>query len=223
MDYQPEKEYDSKLYFGYEPVWGDILSEWDFFHPMTENILNDIKSIKKGQLINYFAIYGKAYVGKTCSLMRIAAELYKDGYEVILFNGRQFNINPFLNYIRTNDNNKFVLILDNASYYYYQIKELSKKSLDNKQLIILTTSRPFYHLTRRYYLSDKNFNEYFFESNLDENISMLIIQKLKDKGFLGELQKLKTQEDKIKYFNEKNDLIKLSQNPQKSTFSHICI
>lgn len=207
-NYQPSREYDSQLYFGYEPKWNDIFSEWDFINPMTHTILEEIINTKMSEKISYFSIIGKAYVGKSCALIRIAAELYKNGFEVISFNGRYFDIGPFMDYFRSHKTKKrFALILDNASYYYYLLERFSDSMLDGRQLIILTTSRPYYHLKRRYYLSNRNFKEYYFDSRLDESYSKIILQKLKEKGFLGELTKLRTEGEQIKYLLEKNDLM----------------
>lgn len=207
-DYQLSSEYDSRLYLGYEPKWEDILSEWDFIHPISRQILSDIINTNMGQQVSYFSIVGKAYVGKTCALKRIAAELYKNGFEVISFQGRYFDIYPLLNYIKAHETkNRFALILDNASYYYWIIEKLSKKNLDGRQLIILTTSRPFYHMKRRYYLTDKNFSEYFFDPRLDKQYSEIVVKKLIEKGFLGELTKLKTEKKQIGYFTDRNDLM----------------
>lgn len=208
QDYQPNTQYDSHLYSGYEPKWQDVLSEWDFIHPITPTILRDIKNTGMDKKICVFSIVGKAYVGKTCALLRIAAELYKNGFEVISFNGRKFDIYPLLDYIEAHKTkNRFALIVDNASYYYYIAERIAKTPLDNRQLIIVTTSRPFYHWRRRYYLVDLNFREYILESKLDEYFSKNIIQKLREKGYLGELTKLKTEEEQVGYFTDKNDLM----------------
>jgi len=207
-EYQLSSEYDSRLYLGYEPKWEDILSEWDFIHPLGGQILSDIRSTNMDQQVSYFSIVGKAYVGKTCVLKRIAAELYKNGFEVISFHGRNFDIYPLLDYIKAHETkNRFALILDDASYYYWIIKKLSKITLNGRQLIVLITSRPFYHIKRRYYLTDENFREYFFDPKLDKHYSEVIVKKLIEKGFLGELTKLKTEKEQIGYFTNRNDLM----------------
>ncbi len=206
-NYLPSKQYDSHLYLGYHPTWIDIFSEWDFIHPIVKTVLDDIVNTELDN-VSYYSIFGKAYVGKSCTLMRIAAELYKQGFEVISFIGRYFDIDPFLNYIKENKTkNMFVLILDNASFYYFLLERFSKIPLNGKKLIVLTTSRPLNHISKRYYLTNYNFKEYFYDSKLDANYAKVIIQKLREKGFLGELTKIKTEKEQINYFVDKNDLM----------------
>lgn len=205
--YKPDEVYNSSLYMGYEAKWQDILSEWDFVHPLTEDVLKDVVNVGH-EGIFFFSLFGKAWSGKTCILMRITAELHKNGFEVLVFNGRKLQIDTLLGYIKIHKTKqKFAIIVDNASAYYFLFERLAKYSTDGKQVVVVTASRPLYHIARRYYMTNTNFTEYFLESAITDIYAARIIDKLDEKGYLGGLKKLKTQPERIQYFTEKNDVL----------------
>lgn len=202
-EYNESNLIESKLYSGFEPTVDDIISEWDFRHPIIDEVINDISS-RRGIC---FTIYGKSLIGKSCSLLRIGQELYKDGYCVILFNGREFDTNVLKEFIAQNKTkSKFVVLIDNASYFYNVIANF-KHTLSGKDVFFVTTSRTYLHTRKRYALLNCSFKEYYFDSEITKSYSQVIIKKLREKGYLGDLAKLTNEEEQIKYFTKKNDLM----------------
>ncbi|GBG11092.1 SIR2 family protein [Paenibacillus agaridevorans] len=202
-EYNDNNLIESKLYSGDEPIMDDIISEWDFKHPIVDQIVSDISNRRA----SCFTIYGKTLIGKSCSLLRIGQELYRDGYCVILFNGRDFDTNVLKEFVAQNKTkNKFVVLIDNASYFYNVISNF-KHLVSGKTIFFITTSRTYLHTRKRYALLNGSFKEYFFDSEITRPYAQIIVNKLREKGYLGELAKLADEESKLDYFVNKNDLM----------------
>lgn len=159
------------------------------------------------------AIIGKAISGKSVYLKRIGLTLYKEGFVVYDFVGRRFDYWAFLQHCKKIEENKIVLLMDNASFFYNAIKNLLNKFPANKQIVIISTSRPYFHNRKRYNLiSEYNFIELYLGENLrmkdKELFSKNIAKKLDEKGFLGNL-KADTFDDRVKKIIKKNDVASL--------------
>lgn len=201
------KNYDSKLYLGYEPQWEDIFSDWDFIDERIESgfkkFLENSRNVKAGIM----SLYGKPYIGKSTFLKRIGNTLREEGFETFAFIGKRFNYYPFLQFIRKSEFSNFALIVDNASYYYGPLKLLMQSIPPGKKIIIVTSSRPYFHYKWRYNLVGEFFTEFFLEPNITKNYAISIAKKLEEKGFLGELKNLKTIDDKANNIMKNNDVM----------------
>lgn len=203
------KKYDSRLYLGYEPEWKDIFSDWDFIDNRIQNIYRQFISSARNVNAGVLSLYGKPYIGKSTFLKRIGSNLRVDGYETFYFTGKNFNYYPFLQYIRKSSYNNFALIVDNASYYYSPLKLLIKAIPKDKKIIIVTASRPFFHFKWRYNLIGEFFFEYLLEPEITKDFSLSIVNKLEEKGFLGELKNLPTSNERVKRVKQNNDVMSL--------------
>jgi len=210
--YKSSSTHYSKLYEGNSIRWEDIFYEWDFIHPIEENIIEDIitkRNLIKKSNVHCLTIVGKSYTGKSTILKRVSAELLNLGYDVIEYTGKEFNKNLLVEYINLSTNSKFVLMYDDASPEYHIIESLLKNKKINKELIILAGSREYYHNRKKYYLQDdyKSFSEYIIKSDIDIKYANNILDKLYKKGFEGYLRSEKKQENKLRLITKEKDLL----------------
>lgn len=201
--------YDSNLYLGYEPNWKDVFFDWDFIHNDLLSEFSKFKIYVEGKKVGIFSICGKAFSGKSVFIRRIAVELLKDDYEIYTFKGRQFNFFPFYQHVINSEAEKVALLIDDASYHYKAIKQLSRFNFKDKIFIIVTTSRPFYHFRKRYHFIEENFKEFSIESNITEEYASNVVKKLEEKGYLGELKGINNIEDRYKKVVLQNDIFSL--------------
>lgn len=208
------KGYNSDLYIGKNPLWKDIFFDWDFINPQIDSLISSILSTTSKSSRNLIAaIIGKAISGKSVYLKRIGLTLYKEGFVVYDFVGRRFDYWAFLQHCKKIEENKIVLLMDNASFFYNAIKNLLNKFPANKQIVIISTSRPYFHNRKRYNLiSEYNFIELYLGENLQmkdkELFSKNIAKKLDEKGFLGNL-KADSFDERVKKIIKKNDVASL--------------
>lgn len=206
----PIKNYESSLYFGFEPSWLDIFDEWDFQNTRMLNHLVEFANIDKTQDSRIFAIYGKGLSGKSTFLLRAGVELDTLGYEVWDFRGKYFNYYEFFKWTKLNDEKKkFALLYDNASYNYRDVLRLTKLIHHSQHLLIVTTSRLPSHIKSRYNIVDAYHFEYFIEPKISKEFALTISKKLNEKGYLGSLRKFEDLHDRVRFITDKNDLINI--------------
>ena len=203
-----ETIYESRLYEGYNSNWKDIVDGWLFENPALGEIKGKIEKIKYIGFSSFcFSIYGDAFSGKDCILKQLGYYLYNSGYEVLEYRGKNLNINLLINYVKCCNQKKFVLLIENASYYYKIIEKLLHINLNEKTLLIITTSRNYNHIKKRYYLEGNPFEEYKIENKITLDYAKKIYDKLEEKGYLGDLSLSK--EKGIPKIVKKNTLINL--------------
>jgi len=206
----PVQTYESNLYFGFEPNWTDILTEWDFINSDINHELKKFLTTNSNDKSGIFAIYGKGLSGKSTYLLRMGALLELEGYEVWTFHGKTFNYYEFFKWIKLNDDkSQFALIFDNASYNYRDLSRLLKLIPLSQQLIIITTSRLPMHIRARYNIIESRHVEYYIEPNISTDFAKNIAMKLDEKGYLGTLKKYDGIADRVKFILEKNDTLNI--------------
>lgn len=182
------KVYESKLYEGYDCKWEDISNDWVFDRPELQKIYTHLKSITFVEKDCYCcSIYGSSFSGKDCLLKLLGMKLKKDNFHVIEFHGKHFDYNVLLEYIRESKFSKYVLLIENASYYYRLLEKIMQYDLFGKKLIILTTSRMYYHLRKKYYLEGNPFIDYKIDDRITKELAEEIFPKLIQNGYLGNL------------------------------------
>lgn len=208
------KGYNSDLYFGKTPIWKDVFFDWDFINPQIEQTTKRILYLTQDNNRNLIAsLVGKAISGKSVYLKRIGLSLLKEGFVVYDFVDRKFDYWDFLQHCKKLSETKFALLVDNASFFYSALKNLLNKFPIDKQIVIVTSSRPYFHNRKRYNLiSEYNFLEIYLGQNVSslnrDKFSMNIATKLDEKGFLGSL-KAYSLENRVKYIYRKNDVASL--------------
>ncbi len=202
--------YDSKLYFGYDPTWLDIFTDWDFRRPVAGKILADIESIIDNSRENaVITLVSKALGGKSVLLKRIGNSLLDKGYEVREFVGDNFNPSNFLQYASRLSSDVVVLLIDNASSFYNGITYIAESFPKDKRLIVVATARPYYHLKKHYELRQlpgyraydldlvsKEDNLKIAESAVSTLDAKLLLAKLRGKG----------REEQLKHFTNAQDI-----------------
>lgn len=178
--------YESKLYEGYFCQWQDVYDEWVFSDSNLLNAINDLENLlTENSEVKCFSLYGRYYSGKSCIIKQLAYHMNRKGYDVLEYRGRYLDIASVIKYIEVSANKKFVLVIDNASYYYEQIEKLFSRSLDSKELVILTSSRTYYHQKKKYYLEGNAYTDFCVESNTCGDNAIDIRNKLEEKTRLS--------------------------------------
>lgn len=205
--------YDSYLYLGAHPKWTDIFYEWDIIlSDAIQSFTSTLNSFENDNCQTLvYAIYGTGYCGKSVLIKRLANCLLGANYEVISYEGRDFNPNRIIKYIRQAQNSKFALVVDDASYIYSQFeyicKSIHKKVSKKIKLCIVSSSRAYYHKKRKYSLAEINCVEYEITPKIDDVIAQRIVDKLDDKGYLGRvLGEYTTRESRISYIKTYPDI-----------------
>lgn len=200
--------YESKLYEGYNSNWQDVINGWLFESPSLEKIQRNIENLT---FENYdcfcLSLYGRSYTGKDCLLKQIGYYLDEKGFDVLEYKGKFLNIKLLKEYINKKESKRFALLIENASFYYKNLEKLLQTNFDKKQLLIITTSRNYYHMKKRYYLEGNAFDEYLVDDKIDPKFAEIIYNKLAEKGYLGNLPSAKTKS--IPQILRKGNLINL--------------
>ena len=154
-----ETPYDSKLYQGYNCEWQDVSEEWTYDDVNYYEAKKELEDLLKDTTSNNhcYSIYGRFYSGKSCLLKKLAYYLSTKGYEILEYKGTRFNYTSIINYFKISVSKKIALIVDNASHYYEQIERLLLEQLYEKEIVIITASREYYHKRKRYYLDGNSF------------------------------------------------------------------
>lgn len=211
------KGYDSRLYFGYNPILKDIIFDWDFQNPeiddLYKKIISTLESDNEKNLV--VSLIGKSMSGKSVYLKRLAHRLINDDFVVYELTDRRFDPYYFLSKCKILPDTEIALIMDNGSFYYNAIKNLLKKFPPSKKIVVITSSRPYYHNRKRYNLvSEDNVIEHFVSSETVSKGNVFaknIIEKLDNKGLLGEMKSLSF-DDRVRYVCKINDVSTLLYN-----------
>ncbi len=191
---ESENIYESKLYEGYNCEWRDVLEGWLFESPYFEELKKHIGQINFADGNTYcVALYGKGLVGKGCLLKQAGAWLSRQGYIVLEFKGKSLDYNELFEFLKNDTRDRYVLLIEDASFYYKIIEQMFEKNDTNKKLLIITTSRNYYHIKKRYYLEGNPYEEFEVKDKLDYNYAQIIYRKISQKGYLGELSRNETQ------------------------------
>lgn len=202
--------HDSQLYFGYDPTWLDIFTDWDFRKPVTDSILCDIESMIDNSRENIVvSLVSKAIGGKSVLLKRIGNSLLDKGYEVREFVGNNFNPSNFLQYASGLSSDVIVLLIDNASSFYNGITYLAESFPKDKRLIVVATARPYYHLKKHYELSQlpgyKAYDLDLVSTEDNLKIAESAVRTLESKLLLGPL-KGKAPAERLRHFTKAQDI-----------------
>ena len=183
--------YRSNLYLGYEATWKDIVKDWDFENFSLMRQFNNFYDEMHSNNIYHavFSVIGKAMSGKSIYLKRLGYHLYQEGFLVFEYVGKSFDYFAIINYCRINKVDKICLLVDNGSFYYGAFKSLLHSLPISTELIILSSSRPYFHSRKLYNIVTENYFEYTIPHGIDSEFANEIAKKLHDKGYLGSLKK----------------------------------
>ena len=189
-----DQVYESKLYEGYACKWQDVIDDWVFETASVAELESYCSSlsIERGNS-HCIAIYGNRFTGKDCALKYIGAFLYKNGYNVIEFRGKYFDISVLRRYIEICQQEKIVLLIEDASFMYRMIESLLQMDCREKSLLIITTSRTYYHFKKQYYLKGNSYREIELTDKISKDDAKIIYKTLKQKGYTGGLPGTETE------------------------------
>lgn len=197
------------FYAGYEPIWADILNEYDVRFEAIDNAYEELVSIIKSdtdQKIYY--ISGDPGSGKSAILFRIARDLIALGKDVFLFRSEERpSVNSVLWWLKHSPNT--ILLFDNIADFLGEIGQLCEVCRTEKvRLLIVATERTRregiivdeleYNFLQKYkktplgYLSDSDINK--------------LIDKLRNQGRLGKITR--------KFVGEQRDYFRKTSNRQ---------
>lgn len=188
-----EDPYESKLYEGYNSNWHDLKEGWLFEPSSIYEIYEKINQIDFSKNNNYcLALYGNAFCGKDCILKLVAYYLEKKGVEVLEFKGKKLDIRVLKEYISNSTNENYALLVENASYYYKVIEKILQMDT-GKHLLVITTSRNYYHMKKKYYLEGNPYEEFKVKDSIDKISAKNMYVKLKEKGYLGNISTIESE------------------------------
>lgn len=113
----------------------------------------------------------------------------KKGYSVLEYTGKRLNIDNLFDYMKISTENNFALLIEDASFYYKIIENIFITNKTGKKLLLITTSRVYYHLKKKYYLDGTSYTEYELDDKIDKIYAERIYDKLKTKGFLSDISR----------------------------------
>lgn len=188
-----EDPYESKLYEGYNSNWHDLKEGWLFEPSNIYEIYEKINQIDFSKNNNYcLALYGNAFCGKDCILKLVAYYLEKKGVEVLEFKEKKLDIRVLKEYISNSTNENYALLVENASYYYKVIEKILQMDT-GKHLLVITTSRNYYHMKKKYYLEGNPYEEFKVKDSIDKISAKNMYVKLKEKGYLGNISTIESE------------------------------
>ena len=186
--------YESRLYEGYNCEWRDVLENWLFESPYFEELKGRIGRIDYAEGNTYcIALYGKRLVGKGCLLKQIGAWLYGNGCTVLEFKGKSLDRRRLFEFMQLDKGNHYALLIEDASFNYKVIEKMYRENNTGKKLLVITTSRNYYHLKKRYYLEGNPYEDYEVKDKLNYKYAQIIYRKLTEKGYLGSLSRQEPQ------------------------------
>lgn len=201
--------YESKLYFGNNCTWQDVYDGWIFeiapFKKAVE-VLDELISLNHS--VSCLCIYGPFFVGKSCLLKNLGYYLSSKSFEVLEYRGINLNIRALKDYIEKSLSKEFVLIIDNAAYYYERLEKLLLWNCAGKRLVIIAASRTYYHKRKKYYLIGKSFREYELAYSINIKSAEVIRNKLDEKSHLSYLSSY-SPDKQMKSITKKRTIINL--------------
>lgn len=204
------KYYTPVLYTGYAPFFEDILDGWDIMYPKYEEQKNKLLDLKTSTLI---ALYGKAYVGKTCVAKRMVVDLYTQGFVALEF--RMENSMDFamlMRYIQSYaEGVRFAILVEDAAQMYKRLFEfLENEELKEYLIVFITTSNVLHHTSKRHELLLHSYKELCVKPDLTYRFSINAYEKLSEKNRLGILSKFAdTKKSTVNFIKQQKDIINL--------------
>lgn len=201
---------ESNLYLGEQPEWQDIFNDWDFKDPRAERISTDIeKMLENGCEGIVVAISSKAMGGKSVMLKRLGQIMLSHGHNVVHYVGNDFNQRNFREYAAYLPGDTVVLLVDDAASYYNSIAGIVEGFSRSKRLVVITTSRLYYHFKKHYDLKHLPGYRYYNLDNMNKAdmtaIACSAVDTLKKKLLLGPLAG-KEYSEQVRHFMRKNDI-----------------
>lgn len=205
------KGYKSYLYFGAHPDYRDIIFDWDFTNPEIEILYENISLYVSSGIDRRLLIcfYGKSLSGKSVYLKRLGVKFNSENYAVYDFVGKKFDIKDFNNSCKKIAETNIVLLFDNASFYYSEIKNLIETFPRGKNIVVITTARTYSHNRKRYCLVSESWVKEIpitGETKSPDNVfASNIVKRLDEKGLLGKL-KAKDHDERVRNISSFNDV-----------------
>lgn len=206
--YNPTYLNSGNLYQGNIPNLSDFFGDWDIRYPNSERWVKELISNTNHKIV---ALYGEPYSGKTCVAMRMALDLYNNGFFAFSFSlnlgidAVQYSrlILEFLGTLP--QDSKCVILAENMAYYYSNLKYI----IDNcpksiKQLVFLVTANREEHQAKKY-IFDRfiNFEQHHISYEINNSYAQNIYDKLVEKSHLNNL---------LKYSDNARGIIKVIRN-----------
>lgn len=206
-------QYMSELYLGAPPRPLDFFTNVDIVRPMLQGKALQLSSAGRHHLI---ILYGEAYVGKTCSAIRLGVDLMNCGYDFSIFN-LPYSMNAvtyqdrILEYLHSLPvGSKVSIFAENMPFYYSQVKRILEKCPSNiSSLVFICTGNRQDHNSKKYLLDKFENTETIFISEETKNscFANCIYDTLEKTNHLNKLRTYGEKSDCVKFIQKRNDLI----------------
>ena len=199
--------YGHDFYAGYEPIWPDILNNYDVRFESIDNINQEIVSVLEGDNDQrFYYISGDAGSGKTAILFRVARDLISQGKSAFTFrNEERLSAKSVLWWLKHSPNT--ILIFDNVADFMPEIVELCEMCKKEKvKLLIVAAER-----TRRENVIAQELELTFLQKYKKSRLGYLsdndidnLIKKLKTQGRLGKITRAFIEDQRF-YFRKRSN------------------
>ncbi len=187
---EKKEVYESNLYQGYNCEWRDVLEGWLFESPYFKKLKNRIEQINYDEGNTYcIALYGKGLVGKGCLLKQIGVWLSTKAYTVLEFKGKSLESSYMFEFMKIDKGKYYVILIEDGSFNYKIIEKMYRENDTGKKLLVITTSRNYYHFKKKYYLEGNPYEDFEVTDKLDYKYAKIIYQKLSEKGYLKDISR----------------------------------
>lgn len=212
---QPEAHrYLSELYLGAPPRPLDFFQNMDIPRPELVEKAEQLSGAGGHHLV---AIYGDAYVGKTCAAIRLGVDLMQYGYEFSIFS-LPYSMNAtayqgrILDYLSAlPEGTKAAIMAEKMPYYYSHVKHVLENCPPNiSSLVFICTGSVNDHGSKKYLLDCyPGLEEVFIsEKTQDSRFANNIYDKLYETNHLNKLRSYgSSRRDCVSYIRQLNDLI----------------
>lgn len=203
-----KKYYTSELYYGRYSTWTDFAEAWDVLLPEGQKCVEWIQKDSNQKIV---AVVGSSYVGKSVFARRILFDLYKAGYEAYEYNFKSaMELELLKDYVKVLPvgSNIALLVEDAAMQYKCLVDFMNNKPENIGRMVFILVSKPYYHEMKRHELIDMRVREIMIKPQMNYNIANNVLDKLKEKHRLGELNQYgDSDSEKIKFIKSKVSVI----------------
>lgn len=213
--YKPTFLNSGSLYQGNIPDLDDFFGDWDIRYPNSDRWVKELISNVSHRIVS---LYGEPYSGKTCVAMRMALELYNNGFFVFSFplslglDAVQYS-RIIIEFIKTlPQGTRCVIFAENMAHYYSNLKYIIENCPKNvAQLVFLVTANREEHHTKKY-IFDRfiGFEQHHINYEINSSYAQNIYSKLAEKSHLNNLLKYSdTERGIIQVIRNLNDIIEV--------------
>lgn len=209
-DYKYYDGYDSKLYYGANSNFQDIINGYDI--EVVEDI-NLIDQLSRGQGSKIWVVEGKSYSGKSVFIKQILKVLYENKYKCFSFEKfEDCHRNEFVHYLNSITDKQIALSISDSASFLPEIisffQSFNKKTNEKKIILVLELNENELDKNFHYFENIKTLNKFHIDGKLTEKARENFYNKLEEKNSLGYYEfNIKKIENRKKKIERQNNII----------------